>query len=157
MSVSLLRPAALSRLARLPPTHVYAHVHRRLESTAAANLRRPANKLRNGILGTAAAATVAFSYYYLTDTRSAIHKYQVVPFMRWIYNGDDVPRSQGGRGDGAEKAHETGLKALRGLYDIGLPLRERGSHDYLGTRGMGVEVCTAPTGPGAAAAIIVLC
>lgn len=133
--------SALPRLVRLvrPP------VQRRLESTAAVNLRRPANKFRNGVIGTAAACTVAFSYYYLTDTRSAIHKYQVVPVLRWIYNGNDVPKAQGGRGDGAEKAHEIGLKALRGLYDVGLPLRERGGHDYLGTRGMGVEVCTAYT------------
>lgn len=139
----LRRPAiALPRLVRSPV------VHRRLESTTAANLRRPVNKLRNGLLGTAVVATVGFSYYYLTDTRSAIHRYQVVPFMRWIYNGNDVPKSQGGRGDGAEKAHEIGLKVLRGLYDIGLPLRERGAHDYLRTGGMGVEVCTATTGPG---------
>lgn len=120
-------------------------LQRRLESTTTANLRRPVNKFRNGVIGVSAIGIVAFSYYYLTDTRSAIHKYQVVPFLRWIYNGDDVPKAQGGRGDGAEKAHEVGLKALRGLYDVGLPLRERGTHDYLETKGMGVEVCTATT------------
>lgn len=92
------------------------------------------------MIGTAFAGTVAFGYYYLTDTRSAVHRYQVVPLLRWIYSGDDVPKEQGGRGDGAEKAHEVGLKALRGLYDIGLPLRERGNHEYLETKGMGIEV-----------------
>ncbi|KAH0604480.1 uncharacterized protein H6S33_006857 [Morchella sextelata] len=111
----------------------------RLSSTAA-NLARPGNKIRNGLIGTALVGTVAFGYYYLTDTRSAIHQYPVVPFLRWFYSGDDIPKEAGGKGDGAEKAHEVGIKALKGLYDIGLPLRERGDHEYLDAEGMGVEL-----------------
>lgn len=142
----ILRPflagSTLPRVIR-PSQFIRSPIQQRFESTAAANLRRPGNKLRNGVIGATTAGVVAFSYYYLTDTRSAIHKYEVVPFLRWIYNGDDVPREKGGRGDGAEKAHEIGLKALRGLYDVGLPLRERGNHEYLDTKGMDVEVRTA--------------
>ncbi|KAI5838725.1 Dihydroorotate dehydrogenase-domain-containing protein [Morchella snyderi] len=110
----------------------------RLSSTAA-NLARPGNRIRNGLIGTTLVGTVAFGYYYLTDTRSAIHQYPVVPFLRWFYSGDDIPKEAGGKGDGAEKAHEVGIKALRGLYDIGFPLRERGDHEYLDAEGMGVE------------------
>lgn len=83
-------------------------------------------------------------YIYLTDTRSAIHRYQVVPIIRWIYSGDDIPKEEGGRGPGAEGAHEFGLQALRGLYDLGFGLRERGGHEYLDAKGFGVEVCTLP-------------
>jgi len=79
-------------------------------------------------------------YFYLTDTRSAVHRYQVVPLLRWIYSGDDIPTETGGKGPGAEKAHEVGLKALRALYDLGFGLRERGTHEYLESEKLGVEV-----------------
>ena len=79
-------------------------------------------------------------YFYFTDTRSAVHRYQVVPLLRWIYSGDDIPAEAGGKGPGAEKAHEVGLKALRALYDLGFGLRERGTHGYLEGGELGVEV-----------------
>ncbi|KAG0638055.1 Dihydroorotate dehydrogenase-domain-containing protein [Tuber brumale] len=109
-------------------------------STKAYNLNRPGNKVRNGIIGSTIVGALGFSYLYFTDTRSAVHRYQVVPFLRWIYSGDDIPTDAGGKGSGAEKAHEVGLKALRVLYDLGFGLRERGAHEYLAGEELGVEV-----------------
>ncbi|RPA91140.1 FMN-linked oxidoreductase [Choiromyces venosus 120613-1] len=117
-----------------------SHTSRRSISTTAYNLNRTGNKIRNGIIGGTIVGTIGFSYLYFTDTRSVVHRYQVVPFLRWIYSGDDIPAEAGGKGAGAEKAHEVGLKALRALYDLGFGLRERGAHEYLESEELGVEL-----------------
>ncbi|KAL7274239.1 Dihydroorotate dehydrogenase (quinone), mitochondrial [Rhizina undulata] len=132
-SSSLLRAATQSARSAAPKFS-----QRRQASSAAGNSF--SNKFRNGVIGSAIIAAVGFSYLSLTDTRSSVHRYQVVPFLRWLYNGDDIAKEEGGRGPGAERAHEIGLKSLRALYDIGFGLRERGQHEYLETPGMGVEV-----------------
>ncbi|RKF83887.1 Dihydroorotate dehydrogenase, mitochondrial [Golovinomyces cichoracearum] len=55
---------------------------------------------------------IAFGYYYLTDTRSSIHRWFAVPALRWIYPD-------------AEDAHHAGTKILKNLFSLGLHPRER--------------------------------
>lgn len=59
-------------------------------------------------------------YFYTTDTRASIHKYVVVPLVRWLYPD-------------AEDAHHAGVVALKKLYRLGLHPRERDSPDQDGT------------------------
>ena len=60
-----------------------------------------------------------FGYYYVTDTRSSVHRWLAVPALRWIY-------------EDAEDAHEAGIKALKGLHAFGVHPRERGDPDLAG-------------------------
>lgn len=50
--------------------------------------------------------------FYITDTRSAAHRYIAVPALRFF-----VPD--------AEDAHVVGLRTLRGMWDYGLHPRDR--------------------------------
>ena len=68
-------------------------------------------RLRTVLYSSALALTLLLGYFYLTDTRSAIH--QLTPILlRYAY-------------DDAEDAHEVGNRWLRVLYKFGLHPRER--------------------------------
>ena len=84
-----------------------------------------ATRVRKLLLGTAIAASLVFGYLYVTDTRAGVHRWIVVPALRWIY-------------DDAEDAHEAGTKALKTLYIFGLHPRERSRPDI--DKGLEVEV-----------------
>ncbi|KAL9626611.1 MAG: hypothetical protein Q9204_007170, partial [Flavoplaca sp. TL-2023a] len=66
-----------------------------------------------------------FGYYYITDTRSSLHEYLVIPCLRYWYPD-------------AEDAHEFGNKTLKALGRFGLQPRERGDPDAKGD--LAVEV-----------------
>ncbi|KAI9774687.1 MAG: Dihydroorotate dehydrogenase (quinone), mitochondrial [Geoglossum simile] len=55
---------------------------------------------------------LGLGWYYVTDTRAGVHRWLVVPALRWWYRD-------------AEEAHEAGTKALRALWELGLHPRER--------------------------------
>ncbi|MCJ1353211.1 MAG: Dihydroorotate dehydrogenase (quinone), mitochondrial [Icmadophila ericetorum] len=105
-----------------------AHPDRRFASTSsqyAGDGRSLLTRLKNLALGTTIGGVLIFGYYYVTDTRSSIHRWLAVPALRWIY-------------DDAEDAHEAGIKALKGLHAFGVHPRERGSPDLRGD--LNVEV-----------------
>lgn len=81
---------------------------------------------RRKVLGTTLAISILVGYVYATDTRASIHRYAMVPLMRWVYPD-------------AEDAHHAGVNALRTLYRLGLNPRERGNPDA--DRGLATEVC----------------
>lgn len=70
-------------------------------------------RLKNFFFGTSIVLGLAFAYLYVTDTRSGIHRWVVVPTLRSVYTD-------------AEEAHEVGTKILRALYRFGIHPRERG-------------------------------
>ncbi|RMJ25866.1 Dihydroorotate dehydrogenase [Aspergillus sp. HF37] len=80
---------------------------------------------RRRVLGTTLAISILVGYVYATDTRASIHRYAMVPLIRWVYPD-------------AEDAHHAGVNALRTLYRLGLNPRERGNPD--GDGGLATEV-----------------
>lgn len=68
------------------------------------------------LLGTSLALALLVGYVYGTDTRASIHRYGLVPLIRWIYPD-------------AEDAHHSGVDTLKQLYRFGLHPRERGNPD----------------------------
>ncbi|OJJ46732.1 hypothetical protein ASPZODRAFT_2011200 [Penicilliopsis zonata CBS 506.65] len=71
---------------------------------------------RRTMIGTSLAIVLIGGYFYVTDTRASIHRYAVVPLIRWL-----LPD--------AEDAHHIGVSSLKTLYKYGLNPRERGSID----------------------------
>ena len=85
----------------------------RLRHTSTAKYETPTilTRLPTILYSSALSLTLLLGYFYLTDTRSAIH--QLTPnLLRYAY-------------DDAEDAHEVGNKWLRVLYKFGLHPRER--------------------------------
>lgn len=78
------------------------------------------NGFRNALLRTSLAVVVVGGYFYLTDTRASVHRYVVVPLIRWLYPD-------------AEDAHHAGVAALKKLYNLGLHPRERDGPDKDGS------------------------
>ncbi|KAJ4380414.1 Dihydroorotate dehydrogenase (quinone), mitochondrial [Neurospora sp. IMI 360204] len=69
-------------------------------------------RLKYSAYAAALAAVLGVGYYYATDTRASVHQYLVPPLLRTIYPD-------------AEEAHHVGTAALKGLYEVGLHIRER--------------------------------
>ncbi|OXV09844.1 hypothetical protein Egran_02388 [Elaphomyces granulatus] len=76
--------------------------------------------IRRVIIRTSIALVVLGAYIYLTDTRASIHRYLVVPLIRWAYPD-------------AEDAHHACVRVLKMLYDFGLHPRERSIPDGAGS------------------------
>lgn len=92
---------------------------------AATNIRSAGTRTKNFVYGTLAAVGLSFGYLYVTDTRSSIHEWLVVPALRQIYpDGED--------------AHHAGTRMLVALHSFGLNPRERGDDDTKGD--LAVEV-----------------
>ena len=112
-----LRPRP-TLLTRHPGPNVFAH-HRYqfVSNISTAALPAPAarslaSRLKNILYGTSLVLFLGLGWYYVTDTRAGVHRWFVVPALRWWYRD-------------AEEAHEAGTKALRALWELGLHPRER--------------------------------
>ncbi|KAF1980325.1 FMN-linked oxidoreductase [Bimuria novae-zelandiae CBS 107.79] len=91
----------------------------RQASSAATDARSAVTRTKNLLYGSALTLALSFGYLYVTDTRSSIHEWLVVPALRQIYpDGED--------------AHHAGTKILKALYSFGLHPRERGNPDAAG-------------------------
>lgn len=104
---------------RLRPTQrPFVHPTRQA-STAATDARSAVTRTKNLVYGTAITLALSFGYLYVTDTRSGIHEWLVVPAFRQVYpDGED--------------AHHAGTKIVKALYSFGLHPRERGTPDAAG-------------------------
>jgi dihydroorotate dehydrogenase len=93
---------------------------RRYASTEiAGDARSVATRTKNLLLGTALGLFLTAGYFYITDTRAGVHRWLVVPLLRFAYpDGED--------------AHRFGNAALRTLFDFGIEIRERGDSDATG-------------------------
>lgn len=87
--------------------------------TLAIDGRSLITRLKNLFLGTSIALGLTFSYLYITDTRSGVHRWVSVPVIRFLYPD-------------AEDAHHAGTHILKTLYSLGLNPRERGNADDKG-------------------------
>lgn len=121
-----MNTAAQMRILRIRPTaprlrlyqRPFAHSTRQASSVAT-DARSAATRTKNLAYGTALTLALSFGYLYVTDTRSSIHEWLVVPALRQIYP------------DG-EEAHHAGTKILKALHNFGLNPRERGNLDAAG-------------------------
>ena len=92
---------------------------RRWASSVATEVQSTANYLRNVIIGSSLGLAIVLGYFYVTDTRASIHRYVVVPMIRFVWPD-------------AEDAHHFGNNALRLLWQFGLHPRERDDSDAAG-------------------------
>ncbi|KAL8786405.1 MAG: hypothetical protein Q9213_002821 [Squamulea squamosa] len=101
--------------------HRIPNSQRRSASTTAAvaafiksarDARSFVTRFKNFVLGTTLGLTIILGYFYITDTRSSIHEWLVIPCLRYVYPDP-------------EDAHEFGNKALKTLGSFGLQPRER--------------------------------
>jgi dihydroorotate dehydrogenase len=108
---------ARTRLSTYPPR--IAARHASTASPIATDARSVATRTKNLIYGTALTLGFTFGWLYVTDTRSSVHEWLVVPALRVIYpDGED--------------AHHAGTSMLKALYSFGLHPRERGDVDAAG-------------------------
>ncbi|KAI9725725.1 MAG: Dihydroorotate dehydrogenase (quinone), mitochondrial [Chrysothrix sp. TS-e1954] len=77
---------------------------------------RAALGFRGWVSTTISLSAATFTYYYVTDTRSSVHSWLVVPLLRFLYPD-------------AEDAHSAGTSALKWLYRMGAYPRERKGDD----------------------------
>lgn len=125
------------RILRHQPVQI-AGRNLRNNSTAASPVdvaRKATSGFRKVVFRTSVAVTLVAGYLYVTDTRASIHRYIVVPLIRWIYPD-------------AEDAHHEGVAALRTLYQWGLNPRERDSPDQDGKLSTEVSITATDIKPG---------
>jgi dihydroorotate dehydrogenase len=107
-----------------PSQRPFVHPTRQA-STAATDARSAATRTKNFVYGTALTLALSFGYLYVTDTRSSLHEWLIVPAVRQLYpDGED--------------AHHAGTKIVKALHSFGLNPRERGNPDAAGD--LAVEV-----------------
>lgn len=105
---------------RIAPSHLTLRTNTTLSTSKnAGDTRSVFTRLKNLFLGTSIILGLTFGYLYISDTRSGIHRWVVVPSIRYFFRD-------------AEDAHEVGTKALKALYTFGLHPRERGNLDAAG-------------------------
>ncbi|EAW13967.1 dihydroorotate dehydrogenase 2 [Aspergillus clavatus NRRL 1] len=78
--------------------------------------KKAGRSIKRTVLGTSLILAGLVGYVYVTDTRASIHRYVVVPLVRWLYPD-------------AEDAHHIGVDSLKTLYKFSLHPRERGNQD----------------------------
>ncbi|KXG54164.1 Aldolase-type TIM barrel [Penicillium griseofulvum] len=78
--------------------------------------RKAGRGSKKALYGASLALTLLVGYIYGTDTRASIHRYGVVPLIRFLWPD-------------AEDAHHIGVENLKMLYKYGLHPRERGDPD----------------------------
>lgn len=74
------------------------------------------SRLVNFFYGTTLVLGLGIVYFYVTDTRASVHRYIVIPALRWVYPDP-------------EEAHYAANEVLKSLWDFGLYPRERGDPD----------------------------
>ncbi|KAF2180597.1 FMN-linked oxidoreductase [Zopfia rhizophila CBS 207.26] len=93
--------------------------HASTSSETATDARSLGTRTKNLIYGTSITLFLSFGYLYITDTRSSIHQWLVVPALRLVYpDGED--------------AHHAGTAVLKALHSFGIHPRERGNPDAAG-------------------------
>ncbi|KIW20280.1 dihydroorotate dehydrogenase (fumarate) [Exophiala spinifera] len=95
-----------------------AHSIRRHNSTAQTG-STGGSRLLNFVYGSTLVLGLGIIFVYVTDTRASVHRYVVIPALRWIYPDP-------------EEAHHAANQVLRSLWDFGLHPRERGDPDKVG-------------------------
>jgi dihydroorotate dehydrogenase len=93
---------------------------------------RGSKKAKKALYGASLVLTLLVGYIYGTDTRASIHRYGVVPLIRFLWPD-------------AEDAHHIGVENLKMLYQYGLHPRERGEPDRDGV--LAIEVMAFPNQP----------
>ncbi|KAK5957300.1 Dihydroorotate dehydrogenase (quinone), mitochondrial [Knufia fluminis] len=83
------------------------------------------SRVYNFFYGTTLILGLGVIYFYVTDTRASVHRWVVIPALRWAYKDP-------------EEAHEVGNRALEQLWTFGMHPRERGDPDQTGD--LAVEV-----------------
>ena len=136
LAFAAMNTAATMRALRVRPSIARARLPQRpfshptrsatiAANEAATNARSSGTRTKNFVYGTLLTIGLSFGYLYVTDTRSGIHEWLVVPVLRQIYpDGED--------------AHHAGTKMLAALHSFGLNPRERGDADTKGD--LAVEV-----------------
>lgn len=136
LTPATMNTAAATRALRVRPSLARARLPQRpflhptrsatiAANEAATNIRSAGTRTKNFVYGTLLAVGLSFGYLYVTDTRSSIHEWLVVPALRQIYpDGED--------------AHHAGTRMLVALHKFGLNPRERGDDDTKGD--LAVEV-----------------
>ncbi|KAJ9628234.1 dihydroorotate dehydrogenase (fumarate) [Exophiala oligosperma] len=95
-----------------------AHSIRRHNSTAQ-TASTGGSRILNFFYGSTLVLGLGIIFVYVTDTRASVHRYVVIPALRWIYPDP-------------EEAHHAANQVLRSLWDLGLYPRERGDPDKAG-------------------------
>jgi hypothetical protein len=113
---SLRRPTATNKRALNPPI---LNPGTRHASTAAGDAVSLVTRLKNFMFGTSIILSGVFIYYYITDARAGVHRWIVVPGLRYFY-------------EDAEDAHHIANQTLKALYQFGIHPRERGNPDSAG-------------------------
>ncbi|PKS07333.1 hypothetical protein jhhlp_005935 [Lomentospora prolificans] len=109
MSFPALRAGSALRAFRSRASSNSLSSPRRFASTQSST---PGSSLKVLLYGSAAAVSAVAGYIYLTDTRSAFHRFIVPPALRAIFPD-------------AEDAHHAGTASMKMLYSLGLHPRER--------------------------------
>ncbi|KAK5307354.1 Dihydroorotate dehydrogenase (quinone), mitochondrial [Exophiala xenobiotica] len=77
------------------------------------------SRVLNFFYGSTLLLGLGIIYVYVTDTRASVHRYIVIPALRWFYPDP-------------EEAHQSANQVLKSLWDFGLYPRERGDPDQIG-------------------------
>lgn len=88
---------------------------RRQASTASEGTAAP-SRIVNFFYGTTLVLGLGIIFVYVTDTRASVHRYVVIPALRYVYRDP-------------EDAHHAGNHFLKSLWDFGLHPRERSDPD----------------------------
>ncbi|KAJ9138477.1 hypothetical protein NKR23_g8505 [Pleurostoma richardsiae] len=112
---SPLRPLKPSQFSSFRPSFPRSAAPRRPASTSSQSTDSLLlGRLRVLFFSTSIAATLCVTYLYVTDTRSALHRYVVPPMLRLVFPD-------------AEDAHHYGTLAMKLMYALGIHIRERPS------------------------------
>jgi len=112
-------------VARVAARAASRHPVKQCQRNASTRSTGARTRVSNFFYGTTLVLGLGGIYFYVTDTRASIHRWVVIPALRWAYKDP-------------EEAHEVGNRALKQLWTFGLYPRERGDPDQTGD--LAVEV-----------------
>lgn len=98
------------------PRPTYASPAFRRHASTSNNTSTAGSRILNFFYGTTLVLGLGIIYVYVTDTRASVHRYIVIPALRWFYPDP-------------EEAHHVSNQTLKALWDFGLYPRERGDFD----------------------------
>lgn len=114
-------PSALHRQhprVQIIPRQSFSRSSRRLIDVTAGQPARGSGVI-NFFRGAVLLLGFGIVYVYITDTRASVHKWVVIPTLRYVYPDP-------------EEAHEAGNRLLKQLFTFGIHPRERGDPDKKG-------------------------